>query len=113
MDQIYIEPDVDIYETEESVFLLADLPGVKKEDLKVTLLKDIVTLEALISEDFLDLEEQCILREWEHTGYRFSCVLARSIDPNGIKASIKDGVLTLQLNKTVEEKPHAIHVEIG
>ncbi|MEJ2037314.1 MAG: Hsp20/alpha crystallin family protein [Desulfosarcinaceae bacterium] len=105
-------PNVDIYETEQAITLLADLPGVKKEDLNIDLRDNILTL----SGDVQVIEgenEAYLIAEYGVGRYYRQFTLSQVIDQERIDASLKDGVLTLTLPKVEKATPRTIAVTAG
>lgn len=106
----YVAPPVDIYETDEGLVLLADLPGVAPDQLKVDVKEDILTIEAHPS---AELQGTPVVREFELCGFFRQFQLNERIDVNRITAKLKHGVLTLTLPKAEEARPKKIKVEIA
>ncbi|HEY84792.1 MAG TPA: Hsp20/alpha crystallin family protein [Chloroflexi bacterium] len=109
--KIYV-PRVDIYETDEDVFVVADAPGVDENSMSITLEKNILTLEGQveISEpDNFDL----VYSEYGVGDYQRSFTLSEEIDRNKIEASINGGVLRLRLPKAAPAKARKIAVKAG
>ncbi len=101
-------PQVDIYETGEAITLLADLPGVDRSSLDIDVKDQKLTITGLVNEP----EERFnpAYTEYGIGGYSRSFQLGDSIDPRQISASLKDGVLTLVLQKADRLKPRKIEV---
>jgi HSP20 family protein len=107
------QPNVDISETAESFVIAAELPDVKREDIKVTLDNGVLTLKG---ERRLNKEEKGkkfhrVERSYGSFVRAFS--LPDNVDETKIKADAKDGVLTLTLAKAVKEKPKTIEVQVA
>lgn len=83
---VKVEPEVDIYETKDKFVLTADIPGVTDKGLDVTLHGDRLTINGKTAED-ANLS----------TGYEYerTFTLTDRVDKKGIKASVKQGVLTM------------------
>ena len=105
---ISYSPVVDIFETEDALTLLADLPGVKQEDLDIDLDDRRLTITGLV--DSVDSRFRPLYEEYGVGGYTRSFELGDTIDRKGISASLKDGVLTLVLPKADKLKPRKIEV---
>lgn len=105
-----VTPACDIYENKEEVLLVADLPGVAPEALKINLDNDELTLEAR-----RDLPKDGALLSAEYRGcdYRRSFVLPSGIDGSKIAAELKNGILHLHLPKSEDVKPRQIAVRAG
>lgn len=104
-------PAVDIFETEDALTLLADLPGVKKENLDIDLDDRRLTITGLVDET--DARFRPLYSEYGIGGYTRSFELGDTIDRKGISAALKDGVLTLVLPKADRLKPRKIEVNVG
>ncbi len=105
-------PNVDIFETESKITLLADMPGVRPEDLNIdlrdntlTLLGDIAPMEGPDEED--------VLIEYEIGRYYRQFTLSEVIDQNKIDAQLTNGVLRLILSKVEKATPRKIAVHVG
>ncbi|MDX2495731.1 MAG: Hsp20/alpha crystallin family protein [Desulfuromusa sp.] len=96
-----LTPAVDIYETEEELVVMADLPGVSESGLGLEVSRGVLTLEAEIKA--VENEETC--------GYYRQFRLSERIDADAGSAALKDGVLTLRLPKRQVEKPKKIAVK--
>ena len=94
-------PAVDIYETEQELVLLADLPGVMEQDLQLEVERGILTLEA----------EQAAVEGAARKAYHRQFKLSERIDADAGIAELKDGVLTLRLPKSEAAKPKKIAVK--
>ncbi len=105
-------PAVDIFETPEALTLVADMPGVPKEKIKV----DIRDNHLIISGELAPPmgEKETLLAQEFYTGdfYR-EFHLGAIIDQAKIEASMKDGVLRLTLPKQEKAKPKKIEVKVG
>lgn len=104
-----ITPPVDIYETEEGLVVLADLPGVDKDGLDVRVENDILTIRGTSRNG---LPGEPIYREFELANYFRQFELSDKVDQSKITAELKHGVLTLRLPKAEEAKPKKIEVKV-
>lgn len=103
-------PPVDIIEDGEGITVRADLPGVSRENLSIGVDGDTLTVEATVS-----LGEaanvQPVYAEVRTAQYKRSFVLSRDLDTEKINASIRNGVLTLQVPKREQAKPRRIEIK--
>jgi HSP20 family protein len=109
---LVFNPAVDIFETENELTLLADLPGVKAKDLKIDLKDNVLTLAA----DETPLEgsgEKDVIREYRTGTYYRQFSLSDTIDQSKIQAVLKEGVLKLTLPKVEAATPRKIAVKAG
>lgn len=109
-DRRWVAPRVDIYENDDEVLLLADLPGVNKKDLSINLDKDQLTLEATAGSS---RGETPLRGEFGRVDYRRAFVLPGGIDADKVTADLKQGVLWLHLPKAAALKPRQITVRAG
>ena len=104
-----ITPPVDITEDEGGITLRADLPGASRESLSLRVDGDSLTLEAPI-ELGVAAQMEPVYAEVRAGRYRRSFTLSRELDASRIEASLKDGVLTLNVPKLEHAKPRRIEV---
>ena len=105
---VYYSPAVDIYETEEAITLLADLPGVDKEHLDIHVEDRQLTITGLLAEPETKLEP--VYSEYGIGGYMRSFRLGDAIDQSKINAALSSGVLTLILPKSDRLKPRKVQI---
>ena len=105
-------PDVDIFETDSEIILLADMPGVKGDDLTIDLRDNVLTLMggAAVA---AATDEQVIVGEFQTGRYYRQFNLSEVIDQGKIDAQLNDGVLRLQLPKVAKATPRKIAVKTG
>ena len=105
-------PAVDIFETEKDITLLADMPGVRTDDLTIDLRDNTLTLSADIAPVDNTGEEE-ILVEYETGRYFRQFTLGELINQENIDAKLNDGVLRLTLPKVEKATPKRITVKTG
>ena len=105
-------PAVDIFETEKEITLLADMPGVKAEDLTIDLRDNTLTLSAEIAAVDASAEKDIIV-EYETGKYYRQFTLGELINQEAIDAKLNDGVLRLSLPKVEKATPKKIMVKTG
>lgn len=105
-------PNVDIFETEQTITLLVDMPGVKTDDLNVDLRDDTLTLTGDVSPD-VGAPGEKIYVEYETGRYYRQFSLSEVIAQEKIDAKLKDGVLRLTLPKVEKATPRRIAVQAG
>ena len=105
-------PPVDIVENESGIHLVADLPGVSKEQLGVRVDGENLVIEGTASVPVAEGFE-LVYQEVRHPAYRRSFTLSRELDASRIEAGLKDGVLTLHIPKAEEARPRRIDVKVG
>lgn len=107
-------PPIDITERENEFVVRTDLPGVKKEDINITLENGVLTISAEYKKEDEQKEGDRVIRQERRYGrYVRSLRLGVPIDEKKIKANYKDGVLELMLPKAEEAKPKKISVDVA
>lgn len=109
---IVFTPAVDIFETDKELTLLADMPGVKSDNLTIGLNKNILTMTGEVEEPE-GKNETDVLREYGTGKYFREFTLSNEINQSRIDAVLKDGVLRLTLPKVEEVTPRKIAVKAG
>ncbi len=100
-------PVTDIFETDQSLTLVVEMPGVKRDNVEVSVENDILTIDGRI--DFANYEGlQPLYTEYNIGHYLRSFQLSSKIDQERIKAQLTDGVMTLVLPKAEKAKPRKI-----
>lgn len=105
-------PALDIFETDEEITVLADMPGVKAKDLAIDLRENTLTLSGDVESPEGANEEE-VLREYRTGNYYRQFTLSEGIDQSKIEAALKDGVLRLRLPKFETAVPRTIPVKTG
>ena len=104
-------PPVDLLENEDEFKLVAELPGLASEDVKISLTENVLTLRG---------EKKAVKEEknenWHHVertygAFERSVQLTSAVDPAKVTAKFKDGVLTVVLPKSDESRPRDIKIE--
>ena len=108
----YFMPAVDIYESDEAVTVVAEMPGVAKEGVEVRLEDDTLTIKGTKTGNGGE-GERVLLREFESGHYLRRFTITEIIDQTKIEAAMADGVLTLKLPKVEPAKPRKIVVQGG
>lgn len=105
----YYVPNTDIYETDEALTVVMEMPGVEKKDVSVRLESDVLRVEGQI--DFSKYEGlEPVYAEYNVGHYARSFSLSDKIDQDGISADLADGVLTLTLKKAKAALPRRISI---
>ena len=102
-------PAVDIFETDQALSLMADMPGVKVDDLIIDLRENVLTLSGEI-EPPEGPDEVDVFREYHMGKYYRQFTLSEVIDQSKIDAELKNGVLRLTLPKVEKAAPRKIEV---
>ena len=105
-------PNVDIFETNREIIMLAEIPGVKAADLSIDLRDDILTLTGEVK-PLNRPEEEDILIEYQFGRFYRQFTLAEAIDQSKIDAELNNGILRLTLPKAEKAMPRQIAVKAG
>jgi len=106
-------PTVDISETESEYLIKAELPEVRKEDVKVTVENGVLTLQGERRQEKEEKGKRFHRVERSYGSFVRSFTLPESVDEGGVKAEYKDGILALHLPKSEKVKPKAIDVKVA
>jgi len=105
-------PAVDVYEDEDSFLIKVDLPEISREDVKVNLNENTLSISGERRVENEDKRENYHRVERSYGQFYRSFTLPPNVNPEAIKAQFKDGVLRLTLPKKEEAKPRQIDVNI-
>jgi len=105
-----ITPPVDIYETDNEYVLKADMPGVTKDNVSITFNNNELEITGKVDEQYTS-NENMTYREYTLFNYYRKFVVSNAINPEGISASLENGVLTVKLPKREEAKPKKIEIK--
>jgi HSP20 family protein len=111
-DQPAFVPRADIYETDEAIYVVADMPGVDEGSLDITLEKGVLSLNGTVEPDAPE-GYGLGYAEYRVGDYTRSFSLSNEIDQGAIEATLKDGVLRLTLPKITEAQTRKIAVKAG
>ena len=107
-----VQPPVDVYEDESGITLLADMPGVPKEQLELRVDGDSLLIEGSAQPQTPEGLEP-LWAEVQVARYRRHFTLSRELDTSRVEANLKDGVLTLRIPKAAHAQPRRIAVNAG
>ncbi len=109
----FFAPHVDIVEHNDHYEITAEMPGLKKEDIKITLEDGLLRLEAETRQEEKEEKEGKVIRQERRYGkYIRSFDLGSSVHQEDIKASFEDGILKLTAPKVAEEVPQQRQIDI-
>jgi HSP20 family protein len=106
----HVPPPVDIYETRDELVLMADLPGVSKENLEVHVDNETLAIQAKAQHK---VPGDPIYREFELSNFFRQFEIGDQFDTEKIKAELKYGVLTLHLPIAQSSKPKQVEVKVS
>lgn len=103
-------PAIDVRETEDAIFFHCDVPGMKAEDLEVTLDKDILTIQGR-----REAEEEAanLYRGRRYGAFRRSFTLPEVVDTEDLSANLEHGVLSVRVGKLPKAMPRKIEIQVG
>lgn len=105
-------PPVDIYETDDQVVMIADIPGVDQKNVDITLENDVLTIEGSVDSKTPDGYE-LVWSEYGTGDYFRSFNLSDDIDQSKVDAKVTDGVLKITFAKAEPARPKKIKVNVG
>jgi len=106
-------PALDVYGTPEAVIAKVALPGVKPEEVDVTIGDGVVTISGAFTEEKETSEAGYVHKELSQGRFSRSFSLPTTVKADAAKAEFKDGLLTLTLPKTEEVKPTHVKVQVA
>ncbi|MGF1504176.1 MAG: Hsp20/alpha crystallin family protein [Anaerolineae bacterium] len=101
---------VNISEDDEHVFIEAVAPGLKPEDVDITVERDLVTIRAEASSEAEHERAGWHVREWQHSALQRRIKLPPEVDADAVSADLTDGILTITLPKTEQQRARKIAV---
>ena len=110
-EECVIVPPVDIYETESEYMLKAEMPGITREGIDITLNNKELEINGKIDEEAAN-GDNLKYSEYNLYNYHRKFMVGDGIDGNAMSASFENGVLTLVLPKSEELKPKKIEVKV-
>lgn len=105
-------PSCDVFETETELVLKAELPGAKKEDVKISLEGNILTLRGERKFEEETKKENYLRVERTYGEFLRSFTLPPTVEVNKIKAEFRDGILRIAIPKKEEARPKLIDVKV-
>ncbi len=106
-------PLVDISETDDEIKVIAEVPGMKKEDIKISIQDNVLTLRGEKKQEKEEKDKNSHRVERAYGAFERSFSLPASVQTDKVKASYKEGVLTISLPKPEEAKPKEIDISVS
>jgi len=106
-------PSIDLYDDRDHFVLKAEIPGMKKEDIDISLHGDVLTLSGERKEEKTYDKAETYRSERFLGRFQRMLTLPSTVDANKVQASYKDGILTVTLPKSEEAKPKQIEVKVS
>lgn len=108
MGPLAFVPSFDVKETNDAYIISADLPGVKEEDLEVSLTENRLTVSGRREEERREENDRYYAAERSYGAFSRSFTLPPGADPDNVRAEFKDGVLRVTIGKRPEVQPRRI-----
>ena len=105
-------PSLDVFEEKDDIVVKADLPGLNKEEIEVTVTGDVVTIKGEKKKEEEVKEKDYYRRERSYGSFVRSVELPCEVKSEQIKANFKDGVLEVRMPKTEEAKKKSVSIRI-
>jgi len=102
---------VDVYETEKEIVVQSAIAGIKTEQIEVSLENDILIIKGERDNPSKDKDQRYFLRECYWGPFSKEIILPREIDTSRIDAKVKEGILTVRMQKIERAKSKKIEVE--
>ena len=106
-------PKVNVYEYDDKVGIVAEIPGLTKKQLNVEVEDNVLTISGDKHSVWDDAKAKVLRRELKQSSFKRSFTLGELLDGDDISANFKDGVLSIEIPKSVPEKPKKHSVNIG
>jgi HSP20 family protein len=106
-------PKVNVYEYDDRIGIIAEIPGLDKKDLKVDVEEGILHISGDKHGLFDDEGAKVIRKELKHSSFKRSFELGEQLNGDKIKASFKDGLLSIAIPKVEPTEPKKLSVKIG
>lgn len=106
-------PKVNVYEYDDKVGIVAEIPGLSKKQIKVDVEDNILTISGDKHSVWDDAKAKVLRRELKQSSFKRSFTLGELLNGDDISANFKDGVLSIEIPKSVPEKPKKHSVNIG
>ena len=106
-------PKVNVYEYDDKVGIVAEIPGLSKKQIKVEVEDGILTISGDKHSVWDDAKAKVLRRELKQSSFKRSFTLGELLDGDEVSANFKDGVLSIEIPKSVPEEPKRHSVKIG
>ncbi len=108
-----ITPALDVHETDNEIVVTAVLPGIRAEDVDITMVGQTLTLRGEFKEDEKVQRDQYLYRERRYGTFNRTLQLPVRVEGDKAEATFNDGILTLRIPKAEEVKPRQIRIQAG
>ena len=102
---------VNVFEAEDTLMVIAPMPGLQEEDIDINVRGNSITIEGRERADIKpDSTKRYLRHEWHYGPYRRVIELPYAVDANSAEATLGNGVLTVRLQKAETERARRIHI---
>ena len=108
-----VTPPLDVHETEDHIVVTASLPGIRPDDVEITMVGQTLTLRGEFKADEGVGREQYLYRERRYGTFNRTLQLPVRVEGDKAEATFSDGILTLRVPKAEEVKPRQIRISAG
>jgi HSP20 family protein len=105
-------PALEVEDTKDALLIRAEIPGMEKEDIEVSVHGDVLTLKGEKKQGNDAKEKGAVRTERYYGAFSRSFTLPSTVDPETVKAAYRNGVLELALSKREEAKPKQIKIDV-
>jgi len=105
-------PVVDLIDEKNEILLVVELPGLKKDDIKIAVVDNAVTIRADKSAENEEKKKEYYYSERQYSSFFRTLPLPEEVDPNSVKAKYKDGVLEVRFKKNENKKREIKEVKV-
>ncbi len=105
------DPSIDVHASDNEVVFVCDVPGIKQDDLEVTLENHVLTLKG--TRKFEGKENEQVMLGRAYGSFNRSYTLPEYVDDENLTARLADGVLTIRIPKQAKAKPKKIQISNG
>jgi HSP20 family protein len=107
-----ISPSVDMYDKKDEIVVKAEIPGVEKENINISVMDNTLTIKGEMKKEEEAKEEDYYYSERSYGSFGRMLSLPAKVQADKIKASFKNGILEIHLPKAEESKPKEVKVEV-
>lgn len=105
-------PSIDMYDKKDEIVVKAEIPGVEKENINISLTNSTLTIKGEMKKEEETKEEDYYYSERSYGSFGRMLSLPAKVQADKIKASFRNGILEIHLPKAAEAKPEEIKVEV-
>jgi len=108
----HLTPSIDVAETDNAIVVTAELPGVKPDQVEVTVEGDMLSIKGQKKEEKEEKRKGLYRVERRYGSFARTIHLPSSVDPEKVKAHSRDGILTIEIPKREDSKPKKIQINV-